>query len=90
MLLACVGCVGAVSYGMSHGHSAVLLPQLQSENSTLPIDTDTGTWIGKSQKQLLITKVGVVFLPDDVEDYCLLECDAYQNTQQHVTEAIHY
>jgi hypothetical protein len=51
-----MGCVAAVSYGMSHGHSAILLPQLQTENSTLPIDIDTGTWIGKSQEQLLIAK----------------------------------
>jgi hypothetical protein len=55
VLLSCVGCTAAMSYGMSHGHSAVLLPQLQSENGTLSIDTDTATWIGKSQQQVLIT-----------------------------------
>jgi len=51
-----MGCMAAVSFGMAHGHSAVLLPQLQSENSTLPIDIDTASWIGKSQQQILITK----------------------------------
>jgi len=33
------------------------LPQLQSENSTLPIDTDTASWISKYQQQLQITEV---------------------------------
>jgi len=56
VLLAFIGCVVGTSYGMSSGHSAVLLPYLQSENSTLPIDTDTGSWIGKSQQQLLLAK----------------------------------
>jgi hypothetical protein len=61
VLLAFIGCVVGTSYGMSSGHSAVLLPHLQSENSTLQIDTDTGSWIGKSQQQLLLAKWGFVF-----------------------------
>jgi hypothetical protein len=47
VLLSCVCCVVGISYGMSTGHSAVLLPHLQAENSSLSIDTDTGSWIGK-------------------------------------------
>jgi len=31
-----------------------------------------------------------VFSHDEVGDYCLLEYDAYQNTQQHVRETTHY
>jgi len=75
---------------MAHGHSAVLLPQLQSENSTLPIDTDTGSWIGKSQQELLIIKLGFVFSRDDLEDCRLLKCDAYHNKQQHATETFFF
>lgn len=45
VLLSCACCVVGISYGMSTGHSAVLLPHLQSDNSSLSIDTDTGSWI---------------------------------------------
>ncbi|PSN33977.1 hypothetical protein C0J52_21998 [Blattella germanica] len=37
--------LAGISIGMSMGHSAVLLPELQSPNSTLPIDEDMGSWI---------------------------------------------
>jgi hypothetical protein len=47
--LSCACFVVGISYGMSTGHSAVLLPHLQSENSSLVIDADTGSWIGDAE-----------------------------------------
>ena len=35
------------AYGMSTGHSAVLLPHLRVENGSLYIEEETGSWIGK-------------------------------------------
>lgn len=37
----------ATGGGLPIGFSAVLLPQLSDKNSTLHVDRDTGSWIGK-------------------------------------------
>lgn len=46
MVVAAVLAVTA-SAGMPIGYSAILLPQLNTTNSTLKIDENLGSWIGK-------------------------------------------
>lgn len=38
-------CLVGIAYGMSTGHSAVLLPHLRAENGSLYIEEETGSWI---------------------------------------------
>jgi hypothetical protein len=36
-----------IAAGMSFGHSAVLLPELQRANSSVTVDENISSWIGK-------------------------------------------
>jgi hypothetical protein len=48
VVIVCTYVLVGISLGMSMGHTAVLLPQLKSVNSTVYVDEDTGSWIGES------------------------------------------
>jgi len=47
VIAAFVANIGTVNTGMVFGFSAVVLPQLQAPNSTIPVDEDQASWIGK-------------------------------------------
>lgn len=40
--------MATVAAGLTSGYSAILLPQLQHSNSSIPISKDEASWIGKS------------------------------------------
>ncbi|XP_069696059.1 facilitated trehalose transporter Tret1-like isoform X2 [Periplaneta americana] len=48
-----------VSAGMALGHSAVLLPELQSSNSSIVVDEETGSWIASVYS--FTTPIGSLF-----------------------------
>ncbi|XP_069698843.1 facilitated trehalose transporter Tret1-like [Periplaneta americana] len=45
LIVACVCALGGINCGLSTGHSAVLIPRLHQNDSTIPIDDDIGSWI---------------------------------------------
>lgn len=47
--------------GMPTGFSAILLPQLQANDSSLPTDDDWASWIGELYQQLKIVPINILF-----------------------------
>lgn len=47
VIIVCAYLLVGMSVGMSLGHTSGLLPQLNSVNSSVYVDEDTGSWIGK-------------------------------------------
>ncbi|XP_069700027.1 facilitated trehalose transporter Tret1-like [Periplaneta americana] len=45
LIVAFVCALAAISCGMGTGHSMVLIPRLQQNDSTIPIDDEIGSWI---------------------------------------------
>ena len=42
----------AISGGLTYGFSAILIPQLQSEDADISISLEQGSWIGDAVTQL--------------------------------------
>lgn len=47
VLAAFVAQLGTVNTGMAFGFSAIAIPQLKAANSSIPIDEDQSSWVGK-------------------------------------------
>jgi len=54
--MATVALLITASNGMTAGYPALLLPQLQSENSTLPTTEEEGSWISNLKRPSLLKK----------------------------------
>jgi hypothetical protein len=52
VIIICAYVLVGISSGMSHAHTAVLLPQLKAANSSMSVDDYTGSWIGESESIL--------------------------------------
>ena len=46
LLAAVLACMPAISGGLTYGFSAILIPQLQSEEADISISLEQGSWIG--------------------------------------------
>ena len=46
LLAAVLACMPAISGGLTYGFSAILIPQLQSEDADISISLEQGSWIG--------------------------------------------
>lgn len=53
MLIAIATFIITIVRGYTSGYSTILLPQLKSPNSTLPISLDEESWIGMLFKKIL-------------------------------------
>jgi hypothetical protein len=54
-LITCAVLILAAGAGHPIGFSAVALPQLRAENTSMKIDDDMGSWIGKTKKYSFFT-----------------------------------
>lgn len=62
-LITCAVLVLAVGAGHPIGFSAVALPQLRSENSSMQIDDEMGSWIGKFISYIIIYILVPIYPP---------------------------
>ena len=46
LLAAVLACMPAISGGLTYGFSAILIPQLQTEDADISISLEQGSWIG--------------------------------------------
>ncbi|KAI8425532.1 hypothetical protein MSG28_011358 [Choristoneura fumiferana] len=46
-------CLNMSSHGIVMGFAAILLPQLERPGSAIPIDKDSGSWIGRWRRKVI-------------------------------------